>query len=251
VPRDHEMTPAVREQIREQVRKSRMAQGLPPTIQDRSFLDQLASEVLDGGGGEGAGLVGEHETTATRREQIQAWAREEAARAPQLTESQKARLRVLLQPSEVPDEVPDEVLDQDRDAGHVTTQLPLARPAPVVDPALIPRPVSAPPPPPRTENWVYAIQAVSGGPVKIGRSVAPLGRLAHLQTTSPVQLEIIWQAPLEGNREGNRERFLHNFFAARRARGEWFDFGDEDPVAAIEAALGHRDNDRGAVEGRH
>jgi hypothetical protein len=38
------MTPAV---VRDQVRTSRRAQGLPESVADGRFLDQLAAEVLD------------------------------------------------------------------------------------------------------------------------------------------------------------------------------------------------------------
>jgi hypothetical protein len=38
------------DQIREQVRSSRLAQGLPPTVTDERALSQLAAEVLDQGG---------------------------------------------------------------------------------------------------------------------------------------------------------------------------------------------------------
>jgi hypothetical protein len=36
-----------RDQIREQVQKSRLEQGLSPTVTDERFLDLLAREVLD------------------------------------------------------------------------------------------------------------------------------------------------------------------------------------------------------------
>lgn len=80
---------------------------------------------------------------------------------------------------------------------------------------------------------VYVI-GVAGSPVvKIGRSAKPAGRLGDIQRMSPVRLEIRWQ--VEGGAE--LEGALHRRFKELRTHGEWFDFGDLDPVAAVEAAV--------------
>lgn len=63
---------------------------------------------------------------------------------------------------------------------------------------------------------VYFIQAVSGGPVKIGSAWEPEKRLGSLQTGNPEALRII------GLMYDQPERFFHEKFAHLRLRGEWF-----------------------------
>lgn len=62
----------------------------------------------------------------------------------------------------------------------------------------------------------YFIQAVDGGPIKIGVSVDPRKRLKSLQTSSHQELRII------GTLKGNREPELHEKFSELRLKGEWF-----------------------------
>lgn len=65
----------------------------------------------------------------------------------------------------------------------------------------------------------YAIQAVNGGPIKIGSTRKPVQeRLRQLQTGSPLPLRVI--AELDGL---HHERELHHQFADWRLEGEWFD----------------------------
>lgn len=67
---------------------------------------------------------------------------------------------------------------------------------------------------------VYFIRA--GDLVKIGHSVNPPQRLRMLRTGSPVPLEF-WHLEAGGK---DRERELHERFAADRAHGEWFHISD-------------------------
>lgn len=78
-------------------------------------------------------------------------------------------------------------------------------------------------------RWIYFIQGKDGlGLVKIGVANDPKKRLADLQRTSPIELEII------GSRPGDTfvERELHERFADFRAHGEWF---EPSPVILAEA----------------
>ena len=73
------------------------------------------------------------------------------------------------------------------------------------------------PEPEGSAGWTYFIQPKRGGLIKIGfTSSEPRGRLAKLQTGSPVELQII--ALLRGNQEQD----LHKKFAKLRRHGEWF-----------------------------
>jgi hypothetical protein len=66
---------------------------------------------------------------------------------------------------------------------------------------------------------VYFIQAVNGGPIKIGTAIDPKKRLASLQLSCPFRLKILATRP-----GGERlERSLHRRFAAYRLHGEWFE----------------------------
>jgi hypothetical protein len=70
---------------------------------------------------------------------------------------------------------------------------------------------------------IYAIQAVDGGPIKIGYcSTAELvpKRVAALQTGNPFRLVVRRIAPAPDGI--NTERDLHNRFARYRLQGEWF-----------------------------
>lgn len=66
---------------------------------------------------------------------------------------------------------------------------------------------------------VYFIQALTGGPIKIGVTTGPIrGRLSTLQTASPVPLVVLRET--EGDYEAERD--LHMALAAHRLSGEWF-----------------------------
>jgi hypothetical protein len=69
--------------------------------------------------------------------------------------------------------------------------------------------------------------------VKVGTTTQLAKRLRALQLSSPVPLEVLWSAP--GDR--GTEAALHQRFAHLREHGEWFDFGNDDPVGAVQAAM--------------
>lgn len=69
------------------------------------------------------------------------------------------------------------------------------------------------------EPWVYFVQGVDGGRIKIGVAAHPRDRLAQLQSMSPVDLRIL--AITHGGYA--REAELHKRFAESRAHGEWFE----------------------------
>ncbi|MEU4012096.1 MarR family transcriptional regulator [Streptomyces pseudogriseolus] len=80
-----------------------------------------------------------------------------------------------------------------------------------------------------SRRWVYVIGSPVVRPVKIGVSDDPEERLEDLQTGSPVPLVLLWQV-----HGGQRlESLLHERFTAYRTHGEWFDFGDDDPILTV------------------
>lgn len=82
------------------------------------------------------------------------------------------------------------------------------------------------------ERYIYLIGSPVIRQVKIGLSDAPTRRATALQTGSPVPLLVILAIP------GGPvlERKLHDYFKAYRTHGEWFDFGDENPVTLVVSA---------------
>lgn len=83
-----------------------------------------------------------------------------------------------------------------------------------------------------TEDHVYVIGPRGGSVVKIGRSVDPKKRVTEIQLMSPLPLDVLWS-----HSGGHLEAKLHGRFAHLRTHGEWFDFGDDDPVEAVRAAF--------------
>lgn len=91
-------------------------------------------------------------------------------------------------------------------------------------PQPMPRPSSTP--------HTYLIKAEGSPLVKIGFASNPKKRLASLQTGQPMTLSLLWSTP------GNYEDALHEAFADRRVRGEWFDLeAIGDPVAVVQAVV--------------
>ena len=81
---------------------------------------------------------------------------------------------------------------------------------------------------------LYVIGEGNGsGVVKIGKSGDVKVRLASLQTGYPRKLQALHVEP----ESGHLEDWLHDRFAAFRLHGEWFDFGANDPVATVRAAI--------------
>lgn len=94
----------------------------------------------------------------------------------------------------------------------------------------------------KAPSFVYFVLAPEVGRVKIGVTNAHAKRLAALQTSSPVQLEMLgW---VEGDPQ--REKTYHKRFAEWRVRGEWFEYAPE--VAQGIAALLTLEKERQEVE---
>lgn len=66
---------------------------------------------------------------------------------------------------------------------------------------------------------VYFIQAVDGGPIKIGSTFNPVKRLGSLQGGSPVRLQILGLLKGAGR---DAEGALHIRFLDSHSHGEWF-----------------------------
>jgi T5orf172 domain len=82
-------------------------------------------------------------------------------------------------------------------------------------------------------EWVYIIGPAESSVVKIGTAKNVKRRLGGIQTGHPEVLVIRWYTP--GDRK--LEDALHERFKSLRKTGEWFDFGDLEPVAQVRAAV--------------
>jgi hypothetical protein len=83
----------------------------------------------------------------------------------------------------------------------------------------------------RNAGFVYIIEAVGTGRVKIGRATDVFKRIESLQTSSPFPLKLraAWS-----NGDPQLEQKLHARFAKERVQGEWFEIPPE-LAAMIEA----------------
>lgn len=80
-----------------------------------------------------------------------------------------------------------------------------------------------------TPQFVYFIQSVDGGPVKIGTAENPVKRLAMLQCGNPQELAI--RQVLAGGREV--EQNWHDYWRSAHLRGEWFDGGAPEAIVLL------------------
>lgn len=81
-------------------------------------------------------------------------------------------------------------------------------------------------------EMVYVIGTAGSTIVKIGRTNDLDRRLRQLQPGNPAKLEVLWTVEGGSLIEGE----LHRWFKDCRVIGEWFDFGDFDPLVTISAA---------------
>lgn len=86
---------------------------------------------------------------------------------------------------------------------------------------------------PGNSGVVYMIGAAGSRLVKLGFSSRIERRLADLQRMGPAVLTLLWTTP------GGRplESRLHKHLRQYRCHGEWFDFGDADPIVVVTQAL--------------
>jgi hypothetical protein len=84
-------------------------------------------------------------------------------------------------------------------------------------------------------GFVYLIGSLGHPAVKIGMSSEdPKRRLSQLQTGNPFELVLLWKELVDD--PADMEGRLHDHFAMRQIRGEWFDLG-VTPVSAFRDAV--------------
>lgn len=82
---------------------------------------------------------------------------------------------------------------------------------------------------------VYVIGREDHRMVKIGWALDAEKRLREIGRLTGYPVTLLWQSAPELGVE--TESKLHRLFRDYRHQGEWFDFGDADPVALVSAAI--------------
>ena len=86
-------------------------------------------------------------------------------------------------------------------------------------------------------TYIYVIGR-EGGPVKIGVSVQPHGRVIELQTGCPFPLKLFYAHPIATRAEAmQHEAMIHRVYEENRLVGEWFDICEEQGQEAIETTI--------------
>lgn len=100
---------------------------------------------------------------------------------------------------------------------------------------------------PRTDwsaaGFVYVME--SGGYYKIGWSLQPPTRRAHIQSANPLPVTLI--GVIEGSRTIEAE--WHEAFADKRVRGEWFALTEEDVAHVLHESFGTDNLDHQQYDG--
>ena len=91
-----------------------------------------------------------------------------------------------------------------------------------------------------SSQYLYIVGSSREGPLKIGVSCQPRGRLMELQTGHPEELKIFWIYPCPFGRV--YEALVHRILAPYRLWGEWFGV----PVEWAMGALWIASNDDGS-----
>lgn len=88
------------------------------------------------------------------------------------------------------------------------------------------------PPRPKPDGWVYFIQSINGGAIKIGYTrKCPIVRLGQIQTSNPSEMVLIASFKCSPS----TERKLHRKLKQYHVRGEWFE-PSQAVMAEVEAA---------------
>lgn len=85
-------------------------------------------------------------------------------------------------------------------------------------------------------TFIYFLQGVNGGPIKIGRADNPIQRRTEMQVGSPVIL--VLRRAVVGHPDD--EKRIHEIFAKYRMHGEWF--RPHPDVAAFADAIPDEDD---------
>ena len=86
-------------------------------------------------------------------------------------------------------------------------------------------------------SHIYLIKHPSGA-TKIGRADSPQQRLTALSTATPDRLEILAIYKVGKSNVDAVEKYLHQLFASKRIKGEWFAINEID-IATIGALLAY------------
>lgn len=82
--------------------------------------------------------------------------------------------------------------------------------------------------------FIYVISSSENGPVKIGYSAKPEGRLKQLQTGYPAKLKLYFAEAIDNEKLARSiEKRVHANIGHRKLSGEWFDLTVTDAMAEV------------------
>ena len=85
--------------------------------------------------------------------------------------------------------------------------------------------------------WLYAI-GCEQGPIKVGISADPHGRVLSIQTCCPFPIKLIYVRQCGTRAEGvQHEESIQECYAEYRLRGEWFNFDFHMAAEAIDMVI--------------
>lgn len=85
--------------------------------------------------------------------------------------------------------------------------------------------------------YIYAI-GCPDGPVKIGVSASPQGRLNDLQVACPYKIDLLHMRQCRNRRHAmSHERLIHKIYSDHRLIGEWFEIDEEIAIEAIDTSI--------------
>lgn len=88
-----------------------------------------------------------------------------------------------------------------------------------------------------SECYIYVI-GIEDGPVKVGISQSPNGRLDTLQTGSPVKLSILHYRKCRNRDHAlHHERMFHEVYAENRMVGEWFNMSSDFAIEGVDTSF--------------
>lgn len=89
------------------------------------------------------------------------------------------------------------------------------------------------------ENSLTSIYVIGtdNGPLKIGYTADPKGRLSNLQVGQPTEIKLFYEEATETAKAKVIEKLIHRTLGHKRVRGEWFNVSVEEAIAEVKFAF--------------
>ena len=92
------------------------------------------------------------------------------------------------------------------------------------------------------QHYIYVIGREEG-PVKVGVTSSPAGRLATIQTGCPFKIEILHlRECLDRDHALEHEQIFHSVYSDERLSGEWFDLEAAYAIEGVDVAFDYEEH---------